>query len=114
MKFANQIVDMISETKELRIKTRTSGFASPAESYVDKRLDLNDLIIENVYTTFYFRYSGPSVFNVNQGDVLVIDKSLVPERGDLVVLTETNHFKLREYEGQTNVWGKVSWVLNKR
>jgi SOS-response transcriptional repressor LexA len=51
---------------------------------------------------------------VNQGDVLVIDKSLVPDSGDLVVLTESNHFKLREYQGQTNVWGKVSWVLNKR
>jgi SOS-response transcriptional repressor LexA len=87
---------MSTETKELRIKTRTSGFASPA------------------YTTFYFRYSGPSVFGVNQGDVLVIDKSLVPDSGDLVVLTESNHFKLREYQGQTNVWGKVSWVLNKR
>jgi SOS-response transcriptional repressor LexA len=105
---------MISETKNLTIKTRTSGFASPAESYVEKRLDLNDLIIENVYTTFYFRYSGPSVFNVNQGDVLVIDKSLVLEKGDLVILTEKDHFKLREYDGQINVWGKVSWVLNKK
>lgn len=105
---------MLSDTKELTIKTRTSGFASPAESYVEKRLDLNDLIIENVYTTFYFRYSGPSVFNINQGDVLVIDKSFVPEKGDLVVLTDKNHFKLREYDSQTNVWGKVSWVLNKK
>ena len=103
---------MSIKEKEYRINSRTTGFASPAESYVDKRLDLNDLIIENVYTTFYFRYSGPSVFGVNQGDVLVIDKSLVPDSGDLVVLTESNHFKLREYQGQTNVWGKVSWVLN--
>jgi len=51
-------------TKELNIKSRTTGFASPAESYVDKRLDLNDLIIQNTYTTFYFRYMGPSTLGV--------------------------------------------------
>ena len=33
-------------TKELNIRTTTSGFASPAESYVDRRLDLNDLIMK--------------------------------------------------------------------
>lgn len=101
-------------TKELYIKTKTTGFASPAESYVDKRLDLNELIIQNVYSTFYFRYSGPEVFGVQQGDVLVIDKSIQPENGDLVVLTDKTFFKLREYKGQDNLWGKVTWVLNKK
>lgn len=101
-------------TKELHIKTKTTGFASPAESYVDKRLDLNELIIQNVYSTFYFRYSGPEVFGVQQGDVLVIDKSIQPENGDLVVLTDKTFFKLREYKGQDNLWGKVTWVLNKK
>lgn len=101
-------------TKELHIKTKTTGFASPAESYVDKRLDLNELIIQNVYSTFYFRYSGPEVFGVQQGDVLVIDKSIQPEHGDLVVLTDKTFFKLREYKGQDNLWGKVTWVLNKK
>ncbi len=55
---------MSSATKELNIKSRTSGFASPAESYVDKRLDLNDLIVKDVHTTFYFQYKGPSTLGV--------------------------------------------------
>ncbi|NBU82187.1 MAG: hypothetical protein EBS55_11125 [Flavobacteriaceae bacterium] len=99
--------------KELVIKTRTTGFASPAESYVDKRLDINELIINNVHTTFYFRYMGPDSLGVKKGNVLVIDKSLEPQIGDLVVLTENSYFKIRQYEGQTNLWGKVSWILNK-
>ena len=49
---------------QLEIKTETSGFASPAETYVDKRLDLNDLIVNNVYSTFYFRYGGESQYGV--------------------------------------------------
>ena len=99
--------------KELVIKTRTTGFASPAESYVDKRLDINELIINNIHTTFYFRYMGPDSLGVKKGSILVIDKSLEPQIGDLVVLTESSHFKIRQYEGQTNLWGKVSWILNK-
>lgn len=101
-------------TKELSIKTQTTGFASPAETYVDKRLDLNDLIVRDLYSTYYFKYSGPNVFDVKQGDVIVVDRSEVPNDGDLVILTDKTFFKLREYEGQNNLWGKVSWVISKR
>lgn len=104
---------MNNTTKELNIKARTTGFASPAESYVDKRLDLNDLIIENVHTTFYFRYMGPSTLGVKKGNVLVVDRSVEPDYGDLVILTEKNHFKIREYDEQPNIWGRISWILNK-
>lgn len=100
--------------KYLRIKTQTSGFSSPAESYVDKRLDLNELIIQNTYTTFYFRYSGPNTLGVKDGDILVIDKSVTPKEGDLVVLTDKTFFKIREYDGQKNLWGKVTWVLTQK
>ena len=99
--------------KELQIKSRTTGFASPAEAYVNKRLDLNELIVQDVHTTFYFRYSGPDVLGVKNGNILVIDRANEPRNGDLVVLTEKSFFKIREYDGQQNLWGRVSWVLNK-
>ena len=97
----------------LHIKAKTTGFASPAETYVDKRLDLNDLIVKNIYTTFYFRYSGPNVFGVKDGDTLVIDRSEEPKENDLVVLIDKSFFKIREYSGQKNLWGKITWVLKK-
>lgn len=96
------------------IKTKTSGFASPAEVYVNKRLDVNDLIIKDIYTTFYFRYSGPNVFDIKQGDVIVVDKGQEPKEGDLVILIDKTFFKLREYKGQENLWGKVTWVLKQK
>lgn len=98
---------------EFDIKTRTTGFASPAESYVDKRLDLNDLIVDNIYTTYYFRYMGPDCFGIKKGNILVIDKSIIPKYGDLIVLTDKSVFKIREYDGQDNLWGKITWILNK-
>ena len=99
--------------KELHIKTRTTGFASPAESYVNKRLDLNDLIVSDFKTTFYFRYGGVDTLGVKKGNILVIDRSEEPKEGDLVVITDNTCFKIRKYEGQKNLWGKVSWILNK-
>ena len=104
---------MSALTQDLQIKSRTTGFASPAESYVDKRLDLNDLIIQNTFTTFYFRYMGPNTLGVKTGNILVIDRSIEPGEGDLVILSEKECFKIRKYEGQPNVWGRVSWILNK-
>ena len=104
---------MDSIKKELYIKTRTTGFASPAESYVDKRLDLNDLIVQDFNTTFYFRYGGVDTLGVEKGDVLVVDRSVDPELGDLVILTDQTCFKIRKYEGQNNLWGRVSWILKK-
>ncbi len=99
--------------KELYIKTRTTGFASPAESYVDKRLDLNELIVTDVKTTFYFKYGGVDTLGVKKGNVLVIDRSVEPDLGDLVVISDNSCFKIRKYEGQKELWGKVTWILNK-
>lgn len=98
--------------KDLYIKTRTTGFASPAESYVNKRLDLNELIVSDVKTTFYFRYGGVDTLGVKKGNVLVIDRAEEPKDGDLVVISDASCFKIREYEGQKNLWGKVTWILN--
>lgn len=104
---------MFTIHQKLSIGSRTTGFASPAESYVDKRLDLNDLIVKDIHTTFYFQYEGPTVLGVKNGDVLVIDRSSQPKIGDLVILTDKTYFKIREYDEQPNMWGKVSWILNK-
>ena len=104
---------MNAQTQDLQIKSRTTGFASPAESYVDKRLDLNDLIVQDVHTTFYFQYKGTNTLGVKTGNFLVIDRSIEPGEGDLVILSEKECFKIRKYEGQPNVWGRVSWILNK-
>lgn len=99
---------------ELYINSRTTGFASPAESYVDKRLDLNELIVSDVATTYYFRYMGPDTLGVTHGSILVIDRSVTPKDGDLVVLAEKTFFRIRRYDGEENLFGRISWVLEKK
>ena len=88
----------------LEVKTKTTGFGSPAETYVDKRLDLNDLIPMDTMTTYYFKYAGEEKLGIKTGDILVVDKSVEPELGDLVLIKE----KKIQRDGQIliliNVW----------
>jgi DNA polymerase V len=98
----------------LLIKTTTTGFASPAESYVDKRLDLNDLIVGNVFSTFYFKYVGLCTHGIQKNDILVIDRAVTPQVGDLVLSVSDKKFKIQEYSDEIELWGKIMWVLSKK
>ena len=97
----------------LEIKTKTTGFGSPAETYVNKRLDLNELIPFDVITTYYFKYAGESKLGINTGDILVVDKSIEPEAGDLILIKGDNII-LETYQNQTNIWGTIIWTLSQK
>jgi len=97
----------------LEIKTKTTGFGSPAETYVNKRLDLNELIPFDVITTYYFKYAGESKLGINTGDILVVDKSIEPEIGDLILIKGDNII-LETYQNQTNIWGTIIWTLSQK
>lgn len=95
----------------LDIQTKTTGFGSPAESYVDKRLDLNDIIPNDIMTTYYFRYAGEDKLGVKCGDILVVDRSLEPEEGDLILIKSDKIF-LEKFKKQTEIWGVITWTLS--
>ena len=99
---------------QLEIKTETTGFASPAETYVDKRLDLNDLIVGDVYSTFYFKYDGEPQYGIYPGNILVIDRSSESGLGELIIMTTKSGFKITRFTGVEEVFGRVNWVLSKR
>lgn len=100
-------------TNLLEINTDTTGFGSPAKDYVSKRLDLNDLIPIDEITTYYFKYAGDEKFGVNLGDILVVDKSLNPEKNDLVLIKE-DKILLQKFNNQENIWGTITWILSQR
>ena len=64
-----------------------TGFASPASDYMERPLDLNDLFLANPTKTYYIKVTGDkySDYNVDSGDILVVDNSLEPVRGKLVI-----------------------------
>lgn len=95
----------------LKINAKTTGFGSPAESYVNNRLDLNDLISNDLMTTYYFKYAGDEKFGVKPDNILVVDRAINPNIND-IVLVKTDKIVLEQYNNQSNIWGTVTWILN--
>ena len=64
-----------------------AGFPSPAEDYLDKTLDLNDLVIKHPAATFFVQVEGDSMIDagIHSGDVLVVDRALEPTDNRIVV-----------------------------
>ena len=64
-----------------------AGFPSPATDYIEEDIDLNVHLIKNVPATFIIRVQGKSMINIgiNDGDLLVVDKSLNPKNFSTVI-----------------------------
>lgn len=74
-----------------------AGFPSPAQDYVGEKIDLNAELVKNPSSTFYARAKGNSMKDegINDGDLLVIDKSLEPKNGDTAVCFLDGDFVLK-------------------
>lgn len=64
-----------------------AGFPSPADDYVEEALDPAHLIVTNPISTFMWRVSGSSMIGagINDGDFVVVDRSLKVKPNDVVV-----------------------------
>ena len=65
----------------------SAGFPSPADDFKEVRISLDKELVKNQESTFYARVSGDSMLGagIDDGDLLVIDKSLSPENGKIAV-----------------------------
>jgi DNA polymerase V len=65
----------------------SAGYPSPAEDYIEGKLDLNLHLVKNPDATFYVRVSGDSMTGagIHSGDLLVVDRSLDPVSGRIVI-----------------------------
>jgi DNA polymerase V len=65
----------------------SAGFPSPADDYIDRRLDLNELLIANPSATFFVRAAGDSMTGagITHGDILIVDRSLTATSGKIVI-----------------------------
>lgn len=119
------------------LESVSAGFPSPADDYLEDRLDLNDYLIRNPSATFFVRVTGDSMTDagIYSGDVLVVDRSLNPKDGNIIIaaidgelivkrmqriknkiylLPENKRYKPIEISSEMNfeVWGVVTTVIH--
>lgn len=115
-----------------------AGFPSPAQDFMSESIDLNRDLIHHSESTFYARATGDSMKDagVEEGDILVVDKSLEPSDGDMAVCCIDGEFTLKfierhkkyillqpanpDYspikvtpEDDFTVWGIVTYIIHK-
>ncbi|MCD8292495.1 MAG: translesion error-prone DNA polymerase V autoproteolytic subunit [Prevotellaceae bacterium] len=76
-----------------------AGFPSPAQDYLTESIDLNEELIRHPATTFYARAVGNSMTGdgIDDGDLLVIDKSLEPQEGNIIVAFVNGEYTLKRF-----------------
>lgn len=79
------------QTKKLLIPllqgSVSAGFPSSAENYIDKALDLNELLIRHPSATFFIRVKGDSMVNagIKSGDILIVDRARTVTNNQIVI-----------------------------
>lgn len=73
------------------------GFPSPALDYKEDNLDFNELLVRNRSATYCLRVSGISMEGkgISPGDILVVDRSLTPRTGDIIVASLDGSFTVK-------------------
>ena len=76
----------------------SAGFPSPADDYIEKTLDLNELCIRHPASTFFVRVQGESMIEAGifPEDVLVVDRSLRANHGDIVIASLESEMTVKQ------------------
>lgn len=74
-----------------------AGFPSPADDYLDKKLDLNEFLVKHPAATFLVKVKGDSMIKagITSGDILVVDRSLEPKDKKIVVAVVNGEFTVK-------------------
>jgi DNA polymerase V len=64
-----------------------AGFPSPADDFIEQKLNLNDYLIKHPASTFLVRAEGESMVGagIQSGNILVVDRSLEPTHNRIVI-----------------------------
>ena len=114
-----------------------AGFPSPADDFVDKKLDLNELMISHPTATFFVKVEGESMIDagIQSGDILVVDRSIEAQNGKIVIAIVDGEFTVKRLkideagislvpentkhptiqvseESDFQIWGVVTYVIH--
>ena len=130
--------DSVSEGQQFVTSGIKSGFPSPAADFEENKISLDKIVVKNKETTFYAKASGNSMIGagIDDGDILVIDRSLEPTNNKIAVCFIDGEFTVKrikkdndevylmpensnykpikiEAENELIIWGIVTYAIKK-
>jgi DNA polymerase V len=83
-----------------------AGFPSPADDYIEKSLDLNELLVQKPAATFFVRAQGESMLGagIHPNDILVVDRSIDPVQGKIVICALNGELTVKRLERNNEQW----------
>jgi DNA polymerase V len=115
-----------------------AGFPSPAADFDESKISLDNVLVKNREATFYAKASGSSMIGagINDGDILVIDRSIEPQNNKVAVCFIDGEFTIKRIQvekeciylmpenpkfnpikvtddNQLIIWGIVTYVIKK-
>jgi DNA polymerase V len=121
------------------VKTaNATGFTAAADDYMERGIDLNEQLIRNKPATFFMKVSGDAMTGAGifDGDVVIVDRSVKPNSGRVIIATLNGEMLIRRLEKNLNkirlvpetsrlspidvdvsgsdfsVWGVVTYVIH--
>ena len=120
------------------IKTaNATGFVAAADDYAERGIDLNEQLIKNKPATFFMRVTGNRMIGagIHEGDVVIVDRSVKPLNGKVVIAIIDGELLIRRLEktlnkmrlipeapgiapieageySDTKIWGVVTYVIH--
>ena len=113
-----------------------AGFPSPAADFDESKISLDNVLVKNREATFYAKASGTSMIGagIDDGDILVIDRSIEPQNNKVVVCYIDGEFTIKRIkvekdcvylmpenaafqpikvtdQNQLIIWGMVTYVI---
>ena len=95
-----------------------AGFASTTEDSTSTAMDLEAMLIRRPAATFLMKVSGDSMAGagIHAGDTLIVDRSIEPREGLVVVAVANGEMTLRRLSlppgpGGFEVWGVVTYCI---
>lgn len=127
-----------SKIKLYSISGIPAGFPVPSTDLTQNALNIEELVVKHPAATYYVRVQGYSMINagITTGDILVVDRSVEPKSGSIVVAVVDGEFTVKRYEisrgtqfllpendkykpievkegMQVEIWGVITYVIHK-
>lgn len=91
-------------TQQQVATANATGFGAAADDYSERGIDLNEQLIRNKPATYFMRVSGNSMVNAGifDGDIVIVDRSIKPVSGKIVIAVLDGDMLIRRYEQSLN------------